>query len=248
MRAVESSVLKVDATATVVSEPLNQVRYDWAALDVDTAGFYVGWWNVTISGQDEDTPEFLLEMRAHSPLTAEYVSVEEMKNSLSLGGETYADQDISRAVQSASRVVDSMTQRSFGPPVAETRIFTPVSPDYLYIGHVTAITAVSTNGAAWTQGTEYFLDGSDTLRTLSLHAFTVTAQGVSVTASYGYTSVPPEIVEATQIIAVQLLRRVREAPFGVLASALDGPAIRIGRFDPQVDALLSAHTRSSMVQ
>lgn len=256
MRLVNSSTLKIDhAAATVVSEPLNQLRYDWQAADVNTAGYYVGWWTVTISGQTEDTPEFLIEMRAHVPLSPQYVSLEEMKQSLSLGGESYADQDIMRAIVSASKVVDSMCDPTytgstglFGPPVTETRTFTATGDWYLYTGPISAITAVSNNGSAWTSGTHYFIDGGDTLRTLSLNSFSLSGNAISVTATFGYTSVPPEVVEATQIIAVQLLRRVREAPFGVLASALDGPAIRIGRFDPQVDALLAAHTRSLMVQ
>src|SRR3972149_6434757 len=33
-----------------------QVRYDWAAIDVDTAGSYVGWFIRTSAGQTEHFP------------------------------------------------------------------------------------------------------------------------------------------------------------------------------------------------
>lgn len=255
MRLVNSSTLKVNAaSAVVVDEPNNLVRYDWAAADVDTAGTYVGWWTVTISGQSEDTPEFLIVIQQHAPVSPQYISVEEMKQSLGLGGENYADQDIERAIKAASKAVDSLCDPTYSgssgyfTSVTETRTFTATGDWYLYTGPISTVTAVSNNGTAWTQGTEYFIDGGDTLRTLSLNAFSLAGNAISVTGTFGYATIPPEVVEATQIIAAQLLRRVREAPFGVLASALDGPAIRIGRFDPQVDLLLAAHTRSLMVQ
>src|SRR3954447_6862743 len=58
MRAVGSSTLKVSASATVVgAATLGQVRYDWAALDVDTGGFYLVWWEVTTGGKTQDLNE-----------------------------------------------------------------------------------------------------------------------------------------------------------------------------------------------
>jgi hypothetical protein len=248
MRAVNSATLKVDAAAVVDVAATGSVHYDWAAADVDTAGYYVAWWRVTAGGTFEDTPEFLVEVRTHSPLTNQYISVEEMKDTLSLSGESFADQDIARAIEAASNVVDDMTGSGPFTSVTETRLFTPVSDSYLRVGPVSSITAVSANGTAWTQGTQFYVDGGDTLRVLGGYLFTRAPQAVSITATWGYASVPAEVKVAVSIMATQFLRRTREAPFGVLATSLDGPAIRLGRSDPQVDALLAKFKVTAMIE
>lgn len=248
MRAVASSTFKIDSAAVVTDAPNGAVRYDFAALDVDTADFFVAWWRVTLaSGQFEDSPEFLFEVRAHAPLANQYVSVEELKDALSLSGESYADADIARALAAASNVIDELCGTSFAQTTT-TRKFTPVGAHYLRTGPISAITALGNDGTAWTEGTNYYIDGGDTLRTLYGYSFARAAQSVSVTASFGVSPVPSEIKEAVQIIAIQLLRRVREAPFGILATALDGPAIRIGRSDPHIEQLLLRWKVTPMIE
>ncbi len=69
MRAEHSAALKVDAAAVLVTPAAGAVRYDWAAGDLDTAGRYRAWWQVTFgNGRVQDTPEFSVDVEAHTPL------------------------------------------------------------------------------------------------------------------------------------------------------------------------------------
>lgn len=81
MRSVTATTLKVDATAQVVTPPgtNGQVRYDWAALDVDTDGPFFAWWEVALSGgKTQDTPEFLVVMLEHEPVTRALCSLNDV--------------------------------------------------------------------------------------------------------------------------------------------------------------------------
>lgn len=243
MRAVGSSTLKVNAAAaTVVSEPLNQVRYDWAAADVNTADYYLGWWRVTAGGQDTDTPEFLIWIADHAP-TVGYIELEELKSTLEVTTTT-GDADMRLAIEAASTVVDMLTGRSFATPASSTKKYTPIAEDFLAIDRVASLTSVVVNGATWVVDTDFYVNpAGDMLHVLNGRKFFRGPQSVSVTASYGFTDVPSEIRAATTIIASQIMKRAREATFGVLSLTLDGSAVRIGRTDPQVDLLLAKWRR-----
>jgi hypothetical protein len=63
MRLESSGTLKVDTPAVVVSAVNGQVRYDWAAADVDTSGRYVAWWRITLpSTFIQETPTFIVNV------------------------------------------------------------------------------------------------------------------------------------------------------------------------------------------
>ena len=79
MRELGSSTLTVDAAAVVVSAAAGTVRYDWASGDVDTAGKFLVWWEVTTSSKTQDMGEAVIEIRAHAPLSNGYVELEDFK-------------------------------------------------------------------------------------------------------------------------------------------------------------------------
>jgi hypothetical protein len=243
MRAVGSSTLKVNAAATVVGPAVNgNVRYDWAAVDVDTAGDWLVWWTVTVAGKTQDMLEVLIRIVAHAPSTG-YVELEEIRSTLEIRETTHADKDLLLAIEAASAVVDMLCGQTFALEAAGTRKYTPLAEDFLAIAPVTSITSLSSNGTAWVEGTDYYQDDQAVLRTLNGRKFYRANQSVTIVGDFGFEAVPAEIKAATTIIASQIMKRAKEAPFGVLALTLDGSAIRIGRTDPTVDLMLAKWRR-----
>jgi hypothetical protein len=257
MREVSSATLKVDTLATVISALAGTVRYDWAALDVDTAGNYVAWWRVTTAGGlIQDTPEFYVEIKAHVAAGNEYVSVAEMKEKLSLSGETFADGDMAGSVTAASRAVDGIcdTQFYLGTP-GEVRKYTAVSAEYLLIDDATTITSVSANGTAQVLDTAYSKFSvrpgfpTSVLRTLSGYEFPRgIVNGVAVTGTFGWAAPPADVKKATEILAARFFYRSRQAVFGVMGADMEGGGVRIPGRDADVMTLLAPYIRSGMIE
>lgn len=70
MRAVGSAALKVDTAGSVVNAVAGDVAYAWGASDTDTVGTYQAWFRVTTGGKDQDTPEFMIIIAEHAPISA----------------------------------------------------------------------------------------------------------------------------------------------------------------------------------
>ena len=265
MRAVGSSTLKVSAAAaTVVSEPLNQVRYDWAAADVDTAADYLGWFTVTISGQTEDTPEFLIRILDHVPDVA-YLELEEAKTTLELDA-TMLDADLRRTLVAASRAIDEMTgTRFYTTTSTEIRYYTPTSPYVLMVDDANTITEVASDdaggtvfGTVWTANTDYVaeplnavVDG-EPVKQIRKHPrstkqFRCYPRSVRVTGKFGWPAVPEAVKVATSIVSTQFLTQARSAPLGII-TGFDGTAVRISSFGPRVQDLLAPYVRRAMIE
>jgi hypothetical protein len=125
MRAVGSATLKVNAAATIVSPTLGQVRYDWAAIDVDTAGQYLVWWTVTVGSNTQDMAEAVIEFRAHAPVTASLCELADVRQSLELpDGETSRDALILSLIPVATDMLKAYAGREFTPiTIGATRRF-----------------------------------------------------------------------------------------------------------------------------
>jgi hypothetical protein len=79
MRPERSAVTKVSSLAAVVAALTGEVRYDWIAGDVDTAGEFNAWWSVLLpGGKTQDTPEFTIAMLAHAPLAKGLCELEDV--------------------------------------------------------------------------------------------------------------------------------------------------------------------------
>jgi hypothetical protein len=268
MRDEASTTVKTDAAATITNATGGQVRYDWAAPDVDTAGDYVAWWQITFpSAKTQDTPNFIVHVEDHTAPaeTTLYVEAEELKSTLGISGMTFADEDIQDAIGAASRAIDGFTGRRFYKDAAATTTRTYMSDRFpLLIDDLVTLGTggVTVNGTPWAQGTDYMLspynaatDGRpyDTITrvvpSVALQSWygtpswpvvaTVTVQG-----QWGWPSIPQPVVEATRIEATRLLRRAREATFGVVGIGPEGAAVRLPTVDPDVALLLAPYKQT----
>jgi len=249
MHAISSATMKVNgAAATITDAPNGRVQYAWAAADVDTQDYYLGFWRVTTAGQYEDTPEFLIIITDHVASTT-YVSPDELKQSLLLKAD-YADEDVANAVAAATRAIDSRTGRSFalGSP-AEARTFETVSKDWVEIDDLVSLTSVVVGGVALTTSQYQTVSPKvgwpiDALEALPGYQFPTRSRTIVVTGQFGWPSVPADVKAAAKIIAARVLRRVREATFGVIGLGFEGAAVHIALYDPDLDLLLGDYERS----
>lgn len=123
MRAVGSPTLKVNANASFVNTGTDgQLRYDWQAADIDTAGFFLGWWEITIGGKVQSKPEFLLEFRAHGPTAGWLVELPEVRQAAQL--KEIVDEWDDRIIQLIPTVTERIqteVERELVPTTGATR-------------------------------------------------------------------------------------------------------------------------------
>lgn len=269
MRPVGSSTLKVNAAATVVDAPTGSVRYDWAALDVDTAGHFLVWWEVTTTadGKTQDLSEAVIEFRNHTPETQAYAELEEFKSTTELTGTSFQDADIERGLVAASRGIDLATGRRFYSDTDDqTRYYSPNSVRWLAIDDLNTLTSLATdqsgNGSfsnTWTVNSDFVLEPLNApadgfpyrsvkaISRSSLYFPTVYPRSVKVVGKFGWTAAPPGVKTATILVAARLIKRTREAPFGIIGLGLEGAAVRASALarDPEISFLLDPFNRNS---
>ena len=195
-----------------------------------------------------------------------YLSPDQLKSTLNMTGTTFADADLTLAIGAASRAIDSITGRRFwlDSDATKVRYYTPRSYRVLQIDDLVSMTSVAidrsgtgTFSESWTSGTDYVLEPFnapqdqparpyETLRVRYLSGRwlpTYIEQSVKVTGQFGWATVPDDITAAAGILAAKLMRRGREAPFGIVTGIDQGAAMRIARTDPDVYTLLSGYNR-----
>lgn len=264
MRLVGSSTLKVNADAAFITDGSDGgLRYVWTGTDTDTAGDYLCWWEVTISSKVQAVGETVIEVRAHAPVTANYVELEQLKSSLQLTGTSFADGDVADAIGAACRKIDQACNRRFwlDTDAAQVRYYTPVRAGHLLIDDLVTLTTfkVDSNGDGtfedtWTSGTQFNLhplnaaaDGwpytSVEVRWRSGAYLPCDLRSVQVTGRFGWSAVPEPITEAATILSARLLKRAREAPFMVAAVGADGIGVRVATLDADVEQLIAPYRR-----
>lgn len=199
-----------------------------------------------------------------------YLTAAQLKNTLTMTGTTFADADVTLAIGAASRAIDAVTGRRFwlDTGTANIRYYTPNSYRLLQIDDLVTMTSVTIDRAgsgnfseSWVNGTDYVIEPFnapaaqparpyETLRVRLLSGRWLPQyieQSVKVTGQFGWASVPDDVTAATGILAAKLLRRGREAPFGIVTAGIDsGVAMRIARTDPDVYTLLADYNRHEL--
>lgn len=186
-----------------------------------------------------------------------YVTTAELKSSLSLSDQSYADDDIDLACEAASRAIDENCGRRFYS-ASETRYYSGygdcvIIDDLLSLDNDEVLVDSSGFGSfptSWAVGTSFDLlpynnplknKPYDTIqiRPNSGLVFPPYPRNVKIEGTFGWDAVPSEVRQYAKILAAKLLLRSRQAPFGILSYGLDQPiAVRIARHDPDFERLL----------
>jgi uncharacterized phiE125 gp8 family phage protein len=188
----------------------------------------------------------------------DYVTAADLKAYLRIS-DVVDDAQVALAITAASRAVDRCTNRQFGLVAApEARVYTArwdsdrgryvIDIDDLMT--VTGLSITGENGVidvfakqpgnanlAGVPWTRLVVDPA------SANLPTLKEDGVTVTARYGWTTVPVAVQQATLLQASRLFTR-RNAPFGVAGSPDLGSELRLlAKVDPDVEVVLGPYRR-----
>jgi hypothetical protein len=186
-------------------------------------------------------------------ITNGYATLTDVKNALRIT-DALDDSLLETAIESASRMIDGYTARTFynaGTAVrnfAATDDLTCIIDDAISVTTVQSTDEIGDSYTTW-KATDYQLEPLNSrsdglympytgIRAVNDYAFPVVDQQalVRVTAVWGWASVPTAIKQATIIQASRLFKRL-DSPLGV-AGFGDMGAIRVGRYlDPDVEQL-----------
>jgi hypothetical protein len=190
----------------------------------------------------------------------EYIGIDELKTALAMTGETYADDAIEVAVNSANEACDNYKGTTFAPTETQARTYTAkLGALTLEIDDLNSLTSVTVDAdgdgtyeVTWTLGEDFDLEPANApfegipYQAIALRrrggasSFPRYANSVKVTGSYGWAQTPASVVQAATMIANFLLSSTQGAPMGVIVeAAADTVAMaRLGRIHPPAAGLL----------
>jgi hypothetical protein len=186
-------------------------------------------------------------------ITNGYATLSEVKNSLRIT-DSIDDTMLETAIESASRMIDGYTARTFSNAGTAVRNFAATDDLNLIIDDAISVSEVASTdeiGGSYTiwKVTDYQLEPVNSrsdglympytgIRAINDYAWPVVDQQalVRITGVWGFPAVPIAIKQATIIQASRLFKRL-DSPLGV-AGFGDMGAIRVGRYlDPDVEQL-----------
>jgi hypothetical protein len=190
---------------------------------------------------------------------ADYITLAEFKQTSETVGFAFQDYDAGIAISAASEAIDQYCGRTFGLDSSSTvvRYYTPLEPGYVNINDLVTcgtvavdVTGTGSFASTWTLNTDFVLEPFNAaadgvpFETIRVHPrsalrFPCWPRSVQVTGQFGWPAVPGQVKQATTVMTTRLLKRAREAPFGIVgANSVDANPIRISRVDPDIAFLL----------
>lgn len=183
-------------------------------------------------------------------LSPDYCSLAELKNFLRIS-DAADDAELAVAITAASRAIDHACNRQFGKTdTAETWTFYyDTNQNIINVPDIASLTGFGLAGytsAGFTFHPQNALVRGrpiEGLVPISTTSITPTDDTITVTAVWGWPSVPTGIKQATLLQASRFFKR-RDAPFGVAGSAELGSELRLlERLDPDVGVLVGVYRR-----
>lgn len=193
-------------------------------------------------------------------ITNGYATLAQLKSALRIpSSDTQDDSLLEMAIESASRQIDSHTERYFYSGSA-TRVFVPSDYNYVEIDDLVTLTTLKTSTAAdgvfdqtWSAGSYQLQPVNGVAGGIYTPYTSIRAVGdliypvnggeatVQVVGTFGWSSIPTDVKQATVILAGRLYKRL-DSVLGV-AGFGDLGAIRVSRFDPDIEALIGPYKK-----
>src|SRR4029453_18221569 len=184
-----------------------------------------------------------------------YVALAVFKASASVTDDA-TDADCTTALLAASRAVEACTnRRTFWKDAAPTtRTYTATSPGVVLIDDTTTVTALTVDGVALASTQWYPMpanavaDGTPyTWIQRRYYGFPTTFNSIAVLGTYGWPAVPFEVTQMVTILAEKLLKRTREAPWGMVSvGGVEGSAMRLAQTDPDLALLIGTYDQPAV--
>lgn len=256
---VTLTVVAPDGTVTTPAVAHAGIGVYQANVSVDQVGTWTFLWVAAGAVIDQESGGFRVQAGATG---RDYASLGELQEWLGDESQRHDTGQLRRVLSSVSRAVDKHCGRRFWRDnAATTKVFRAEEPTLVWTGDIWTTTGLvvrtdpggtGTWSQTWSAG-EYQLEplnadqdagsagayawwqlGAVGNRVFPLHQ---RAPGVQVTARWGWSAVPDQVVEATLLKAASLFKR-RDAPFGFAELGDNLAVVRISRNDPDVVQLL----------
>ena len=197
-------------------------------------------------------------------ITNGYCSLADLKAALRVQ-DSIDDSLLELAIESASREIDGYCERVFysttGTRVyAPTNVFTVTTDDIISVTTLKSSSDGVTYDITWatsdyqleplngvaggllTPFTRIRATGNYLMPSFSVGTFYELEALIQVVGVFGWSAIPAAIRQATVILAMRLFKRL-DAPLGMISNDLG--SMRVGRFDPDVEALVAPFRKVS---
>lgn len=260
---LSDDVTVLGPTAVGITHPATGVyAYGWTPATDAEIGDYLAVWAADGELQSTEAVEVLA---AYGTL---YATLTELKAILGGIDDTYDDDNLTRALGTASRGIDKWCKRRFyRDDTATARVFSPISSKVAIVDDfwttddlvIATGNGDDTYATTWTTadrqleplngivngvpGWPYWL-----IRARNGSSYTSGSVGgvtLQVTAKWGWADVPVDVNQACLLLAEEIFK-LKDAPFGVAGYGIDGAVMRVQN-NPKIAAMLAEFRRDRVL-